>query len=137
MLKFRILYKPEGSITWKEFIRYETKEEAISYLENVNPTLRPALITSGQSTLRAYNEGIIDYEDITKTEQERNNLQDEITRLKAENEELKKKLESKKSRRSTKLYKLCKFCHQVKICPKIGTRDYCTQCGIDRGLKLD
>jgi len=73
----RILFKPEGNITWKEFIRYDTKEEAISYLENVNPTLRPALITSGESTLRAYDVGIIDYQDIAKMEHEFNTLQQE------------------------------------------------------------
>lgn len=68
ILAYRILFKPEGSTTWKEFIKYETKEEAISYLENVNPTLRPAIISFGECTLRAYDNGILDYEMINRIE---------------------------------------------------------------------
>jgi len=46
-LPFKILYKRESNIGWEEFIRYERKEECIKYLENVNPTLRPATIVFG------------------------------------------------------------------------------------------
>jgi len=69
ILPYIILHKEPQDITWKEFIRYETKREAISYLENVNPTLRPALISFGQQTLRAYDSGIIDYELINQNEE--------------------------------------------------------------------
>lgn len=81
VLAYRILWKPQDSNTWKEFIRYETKEEAISYLENVNPTLRPALIVIGQSTLRAYDHGILDYERIAEIEKENMELRDGLWKL--------------------------------------------------------
>ena len=76
-LYYRILTKQPDEL-WKEFIRYDTKEECISYLENVNPTLRPALIVGGQQTLRAYDYGIIDYELINRIEKENMELRDKM-----------------------------------------------------------
>lgn len=84
ILPFRVIWKPQDSNTWKEFIKYETKEEAISYLENVNPTLRPACIVIGQQTLRAYDSGIIDYEMIDKIESENSQLRDKVRKLEIE-----------------------------------------------------
>ncbi len=74
-LTFRILTPSENGM-WKEFIKYETKEECISYLENVNPKLRPAQIITGQRLLRAYDYGIIDYEDMNKLAEENQELRD-------------------------------------------------------------
>lgn len=84
ILPFRIIWKPQDSNTWKEFIKYETKEEAISYLENVNPVLRPACIVFGEQTLRAYDSGIIDYELIGKIESENSELRDKVRKLEIE-----------------------------------------------------
>lgn len=76
-LTFRILHKPnKDSPQFKEFIKYETLEECINYLEKVNPTLRPATIVTGQQCLRAYDFGIIDYDYINMIEQENQELRD-------------------------------------------------------------
>lgn len=85
LLPFKILHKPENSISWEEFIQYETKEECIKYLENVNPTLRPATIVFGQRTLRAYDYGIIDYEDIAEVAQENQELRDNLWTISKKN----------------------------------------------------
>jgi len=75
-LNYRIMHKPEDSITFKEFISYNTKEECINYLEMVNPTLRPVYIVTGQQVVRAYDYGIIDYELIDEIEKENQELRD-------------------------------------------------------------
>jgi len=76
-LTFRILHKPhDDGDQFKEFIKYETLEECISYLENINKTLRPAMIVTGQRVLRAYDWGIIDYEHINQIEDENQELRD-------------------------------------------------------------
>jgi len=72
-LGYKISTKSETG-EWKEFIRYETKEECINYLEKVNTELRPALIICGESLIRAYDHGIIDYEMIAQIEQENEDL---------------------------------------------------------------
>ncbi len=66
---------------WQEFIKYETLEECISYLENVNPTLRPAQIVTGQRVIRAYDYGVIDYEMINRIEEENEELRNGLWEL--------------------------------------------------------
>ena len=77
-LRFRILHKDHDEIQFKEFIKYETLEECINYLEKVNTTLRPAIIVTGQQYLRAYDYGIIDYDYINQLEQENQELRDNL-----------------------------------------------------------
>jgi hypothetical protein len=84
ILAFRIIWKPQDSDTWKEFIKYETKQEAESYLENINPILRPACIVNGQQTLKAYDHGIIDYELIGKIESENLELREKVRKFEIE-----------------------------------------------------
>lgn len=81
-LTFRILHKSEDSPQFKEFIKYDTLEECIKYLENVNKPLRPALIVTGQRLVRAYDWGIIDYEHINQIEDENQELRDGLWELK-------------------------------------------------------
>ncbi len=81
-LTFRILHKPHDEVQFKEFIKYETLEECINYLEKVNLTLRPAIIVTGQRVVRAYDWGIIDYEYINMIEQENQELRDGLWKIK-------------------------------------------------------
>lgn len=69
---YKILFKE--STSWKELASYNTKEAAISYIENVIPTMRPIRIVFAQDEIRSYDYGMIDYE--------------ELRNLKEENEEL-------------------------------------------------
>lgn len=87
-LTFRILHKPhDESSQFKEFIKYETLEECIKYLENVNKTLRPAMIVTGQRVLRAYDWGIINYEHINQIEDENQELRDGLWEIKRKTKE--------------------------------------------------
>jgi len=82
-LTFRILHKPQDdSLQFKEFIKYETLDECIKYLENVNKPLRPAMIVTGQRVVRAYDWGIIDYEYINMIERENQELRDGLWEIK-------------------------------------------------------
>lgn len=81
-LTFKILHKSHDEVQFKEFIKYETLEECINYLEKVNSTLRPATIVTGQQCLRAYDYGIIDYHYINMIEQENQELRDGLWELK-------------------------------------------------------